>query len=113
MNQWQAPKLSPHSPQRRAETFSQEIKEDPDLWGSLPARRQHCPQRKTLRFLQVLQERFEEPLLDSTGNNVIAKTDDSHSFDCQPQQHVRAVGDNRPLDLYLDPFAIDPKRPFV
>jgi len=49
--------------------------------------------------------------LDCTGRDNIAEADNTHSFDCQPEQHVRAVGDNRAFDIHLDPFAVDPKRP--
>src|SRR5579863_5432517 len=80
-------RLSRNSPRRPAETFGQEVKKNPDLWGSLPARWQQCPQRKVFRFLQVLQERFEEPFLDRAGNNIIAKADDPHPLDCQPQRY--------------------------
>lgn len=45
------------------------------------------------------------------GNDDVAKANDTSSVDRKPEQHVCAVGDDRPLDVHLYGFSAEIERP--
>src|SRR5215831_14983864 len=98
-------------PLRRTETLHQEIQKHPDLGRPLPTGRQDRPERKAIWFLQVLEQRLQQPSPDRARHNDVAEADDAGAFDREVQQHMRAVGGNGAFDLDLDQLAVDPKRP--